>query len=234
MSGPEIEPSDQDERFRAVVLARMRGAHRIVRVIAGELGSYNFPELREEAHRLRGRNVTVRVYANEPEADVAASLRGAGVDLHLGRLRSFHHYLVLDDTEVVTSLKERTGVRTPTGSRRAVDGVGDRELAKAVARYQDFLVASADRLSAGGKLSVGQVLDLLDGDLAVGRRIPLGENILEVAGMPEPEAREFVAELRSRVRDELTVSGRPPGPMTETTMVNELCLRTATLMSGSP
>ncbi len=227
----EVEPSSQDVNFRREVLARLRSASSRVRVIAGELGSYvDYAELREAAHEAAARGASVTAYAHEPSSATLKSLAEANIEVTVGTLRSLHHYLEIDDDEVVTSLKDPSGRPTPAGSRRALVTRGDAELAQAIAVYDDFLTRA-------GRLRHGETRPLLDrlrelvGEVpALGRRVPLGENLLVLAGLDEEKARRFATEAREQVRQGLVDEHGTLGPLTETALVNEACLRTAYLL----
>jgi len=157
-------------------------------------------------------------------------LSGAGIRVTVGRLRSFHHYTVIDDIDVVTSLKDRTGVPTSTGSRRARVSLGNRELARAVVLYDDFLTRAAKSKSEKSGAPLSDLLDTLAESPLMARYIPLGENMLVLGGMAEEEARRFVREAKEKIDRSFAEGDLPVGPMTETALVNETCLRTATLL----
>jgi hypothetical protein len=199
-------------------------------VIAGELGAYNFPELREAAHALVGRGVRFAAYANEPSEQTRRALIRAGVDLSVGRLRSRHHYLVIDRLHVTTSVKERSGVPTPTGSRRAVMDRDDAALAGAITRYAEFLSSMAKTEEIVPRRDLMRLLDAVHDAPGIGRLVPLEENILVLAGKTDEEARAFGKEARDQIHQALSDEGSPPGPMTEQTLLNEMCLRTAALL----
>lgn len=229
MADQELPNSPEDARFRAAVLAQLQSAKSRIQVIAGELGSYRFPELRAAALERFRAGVRISAYANEPDPETLAELRSAGVDVTIGSLRSFHHYLLVDGSRVITSFKEEPGVPTPTGRRRAVAS-DDPELARAVGHYADFLVDQA-RSSAPPAANLARFLDVLQGDPAMGRLLPIGENLLELAGMNGAEAVRFVRELRSELRRVMTDGTGDLGPATESVLVNEACLRTASLLA---
>ncbi len=231
MSTIEVEPSSQDANFRREVVERLRGATSRVRVIAGELGSYaDDAELREAALEAATRGAKVTAYAHEPSSAALKGLSESGVGVTVGRLRSLHPYLEIDDDEVVTSWTIRSADATPGGSRRARVTRGDTELARAITVYDDFLT-EAGRLRTGGSRSLLDRLRELVGEVpALGRRVPLGENLLVLAGMDEEKARRFATGAEAQVRRGLADEHGALGPMTETALVNEACLRTAYLL----
>lgn len=230
MSPTEIPPAPEDRGFRDEVLRRIVSARQRVRVVAGELSAYAYPELQRAAHDAATREVRVTAYANDPTAEVLRSLQEAGVEVTVGRLRSFHHYLVIDDRVVLTSVKERTGQTTPTGSRLAVVSEEDPALVRAVVRYDEFLRRSAREHSARPRDTLNDLWRTMDEEPSLAYRVPLAENLLVLGGLTEQAARSFAREAREKVREALGEEGKPLGERTETALVNETALRTAVLL----
>jgi sugar-specific transcriptional regulator TrmB len=120
VSYERIESSPQDEKFRKAVKEAIDSGINEIVVIAGELGSYGFPELKQSAVQALSRGVRVRVYATEAApADVVNDIRELGGDIYIGKVRVKDHYLVIDRNTFIISEKEEVGQPSRIGTRRA-------------------------------------------------------------------------------------------------------------------
>jgi hypothetical protein len=227
MAGSKIPISDEDQFFRAQVLELLRSAHHHVVVISGELGSYDFPELREAAHAATERGVKIEVYANEPRREVVEHLRGAGAKVAIGDLRAWHHYMVVDDQMVIESLKYGRLGPTKTGTREGVRHGTDPSFAKAILTYLDFLEDVAGRVPTYQVLS--EFVREASAQQALVQRIPFAENVYSALGL---DSREALAQGKSSF-DAFDgalshIEGGPSAREFATLFANEVALATAT------
>jgi hypothetical protein len=186
VTATKIPQTDQDKTFREDVLDLIRNSRSSVQVIAGELGSYDFPELREAAHDAAARGVKIDVYANEPRPEVIAHLRNAGAHIVVGNLRAWHHYLVVDGKTVIVSLKHGHVGPTKTGTREGVLHRDDPSLASGVAAYLRFLEDASGRASPAEVLS--NFVREVGAHPTLARRIPFAENVFSLLGLDADEA----------------------------------------------
>ena len=103
----KIEQAPADETFRSRVKESVDAASREIMVISGELGAYEFPELKAAALRALARKVKVRLYAVRPPPDALQELRDAGAEFHLGTRYTDDHYLVIDKKTLIVSKKAK-------------------------------------------------------------------------------------------------------------------------------
>lgn len=135
-----IVPTPEDRQFRSIVKDLIDSAVSEIIIIAGELGSYGFPELREAVHRARERNVTVRVYATErAPVEIRDDMQKIGCDLNIGVTPVRDHYLVIDEQSYVVSRKTQVGP-TEVGTRHGGSYRRDPKAAKKIARFFDRLL----------------------------------------------------------------------------------------------
>jgi 23S rRNA-/tRNA-specific pseudouridylate synthase len=114
----KIERAPSDETFRNRVKESLDAASREIMVISGELGAYEFPELKEAALRALARKVKVRIYAVRPPPDAVQELRESGAEFHLGTRYTDDHYLVIDKKTLIVSKKEKAKKRPTTVGER--------------------------------------------------------------------------------------------------------------------
>jgi len=116
-----IEKSIDDRGFRRIVNEAINSAQREVVVIAGELGSYLFPELKEAVKQAVSRGVHVKVYATYAvPPSIYDEIRNIGGEIYLGERQVKDHYLVIDGKNCIISKKEQLGKPTKIGERWAI------------------------------------------------------------------------------------------------------------------
>lgn len=193
----EFTASPDDVEFRLELRRLLDQAKYTVSVIAGELGAYDFPEIREGVLDASRRGVALSFYANEPKFGTTRELRLAGASVSLGELRSRHHYFVSDHLHVIESLKEPTQRGTVPGTRQGFFRTDDPEFARAAETYFDFL-----RNSESGRHSAEAIESLLESARVqplLLRRIPVWQNALELAGESDATIQPSFAEARNRL-----------------------------------
>lgn len=142
MTFERIEASPNDAQFRKSVKSVIDSAKREIIVVAGELGSYGFPELKEAAIAALKRGVRVRVYATiAAPVDVIDEIRKLGGEIYIGQIRVKDHYLMADRKMLVVSEKEQVGKPTEIGTRKA-RVYDDPEKATEVVEFLDDLIRS--------------------------------------------------------------------------------------------
>ena len=93
-------------------------ARREIVIIAGELGSWLFPELKEATKQASKRGVDVRVYATHATPrSTYLEIRNMGAEIYLGRKPVKDHYLVIDSKTYIVSRKKGVGIPSKTGER---------------------------------------------------------------------------------------------------------------------
>lgn len=198
MTANKIPISEQDRLFRERVLSLLQSAKRSVEVISGELGAYDFPELRGAAQEAANRGVKIDVYATDPRPDVAGRLRSSGVHVIVGAVRAYDHFLAVDGETVIESVKGGRKTATKVGSRDSVLYTRDPSRAKAVSAYLKFLEgASWGRDPAQLILSF---VEELSGDPAALTDVPIAQNLLDLLGMPSTTVSAFMNEALERGR----------------------------------
>ena len=98
----KIRPSPTDEIFRKHVKELIDSAQKEILVIAGELGSYRFPDLKWAMRRALNRGVKIRIYATHPTQAVVNGLVGRGCEIFVGE-KIKDHYLIVDNKSWVRS-----------------------------------------------------------------------------------------------------------------------------------
>lgn len=112
----DIESTPNDVQFRRIVHETLRSAKKEIVVITGELGSYGYPELREDALDALARGITVRVFTSAmANPDFVSELSRAGAEVHTGGWIP-DHALIVDNCTTVMSFKDKTG-RSDPGTR---------------------------------------------------------------------------------------------------------------------
>jgi hypothetical protein len=192
----ELGRSPEDAQFIRAVLEVLGEVKSEAGVIAGELSAYDIPELREAAVNALKRGVDITVYANEPPKEATNEIRSLRGRLKVGSLKARHHYFIADGRHVIISRKVEDAGPTERGSRDPVVCRDEPALARAVQSYLTFLDDAATGVDPARV--IGDLLDASTRNPTIVREIPIGENVLTLAGLDAPEARLFVAELRSR------------------------------------
>jgi sugar-specific transcriptional regulator TrmB len=142
VSYERVGASPKDVEFRKVVKSVINSATREIVVVAGELGSYGFPELKEAAIAALKRGVRVRVYATTAApVDVIDEIRKLGGEIYIGQIRVKDHYLMADRRMLIVSEKEQVGKPTEIGTRTA-RVYDDPEKATEVVEFLDDLIRS--------------------------------------------------------------------------------------------
>ena len=141
MTFERIEVSPKDKSFRKIVKWAIDSARCEIIVVAGELGSYGFPELRQATIDALARGVRVRVYAtNAAPADVVTEIKRLGGEIYIGEIRVKDHYLVVDRETLVVSEKAEIGRPTDVGTRKARVYKNNPKWAQKILTFHDDLV----------------------------------------------------------------------------------------------
>lgn len=98
-----IKQSPLDEDFRRHTSELLSSAKKNILIIAGEVGSFKFFDLRMVAKKAHERGVRIRVYANQPSIGIINKLLTYGVELYLGEKKVRDHYLVVDGNSWIHS-----------------------------------------------------------------------------------------------------------------------------------
>jgi phosphatidylserine/phosphatidylglycerophosphate/cardiolipin synthase-like enzyme len=98
----EIERDPVDEVFRRYVRELINSAEKEILVIAGELGSYKFPDLKWAMRRACARGVKIRIYASNPSQGIVNGLLARGCEIYIGE-KAEDHYLIVDSKSMVHS-----------------------------------------------------------------------------------------------------------------------------------
>lgn len=168
-----VGKSANDDDFRQIVKAEIGSAKTEIVVIAGELGSYLFPELREAAIQAVNRGVHVKIYATHTvPSSVYEEISKIGGEIYLGERQVRDHYLVIDGQDCIISKKEDQGVPTKIGERLAIVYENDPSKSKKAKRlfnelvFLSFLEADKDRsLLSRVTYAVFQLLNPRFGDV---------------------------------------------------------------------
>ena len=91
----KIQRSPTDENFRKYVRELIDSAQKEILIIAGELGSYRFPDLKWAMKRARKRGVKIRIYASNPPQAIVNGLLANGCEIYVGK-QVKDHYLITD------------------------------------------------------------------------------------------------------------------------------------------
>lgn len=162
VSYERIEPSPRDEKFRKAVKEAIDSGINEIVVIAGELGSYGFPELKQSAVQALSRGVRVRVYATEAApADVVNEIRELGGDIYIGKVRVKDHYLVIDRNTFIISEKEEVGQPSKIGTRKARLYKNNPKDAKRIIAFFNDLIRSDFISRAKEKSRIMKIVDVI-------------------------------------------------------------------------
>jgi len=125
----KISPSPTDENFRKHVKELIDSAQKEILVIAGELGSYRFPDLKWAMNRALKRGVKIRIYASRPNQTIINGLLARGCQIYVGE-EIKDHYLIADAKSFIHSkphppiLGVREGeayINEPEETRKTID-----------------------------------------------------------------------------------------------------------------
>ena len=126
----DIPLSPLDRRFREEICRLLRLANEEIIVMAGELSSYDFLDLRDAFDTAVEKEVGVRVYASNPPIHTINRLVVKYVEVYVGETELEDHYTVVDRKHWAISKKhapysigERRGrvyLNDPQGARKIV------------------------------------------------------------------------------------------------------------------
>ena len=102
MASKTIKRDSTDENFRRDAAKLIDSAKEEVLVIAGEIGAYNFPDMKWAAERARKRGVSVKVYATNPPQQVVNGLLAKGIQVYRGPAMK-DHFLIIDSKSYIHS-----------------------------------------------------------------------------------------------------------------------------------
>jgi hypothetical protein len=170
-----IEASPKDIEFRKVVKSVIDMATQEIVVVAGELGSFGFPELKEAAMTALRRGVRVRVYATTAApVDVVDEIKKLGGEIYIGQIRVKDHYLMTDRLNVVVSEKEERGKPTVVGTRRAYV-LTDPQKASEIVQFFEDLVRSDFMNRAMKESRLSAAASIISGSFVPSYRKPVEE-----------------------------------------------------------
>jgi sugar-specific transcriptional regulator TrmB len=106
-----INPSPTDEIFRKQVKELIDSAQKEILVIAAELGSYRFPDLKWAMNRAIERAVKIRIYASHPNQATINGLLAQGCEIHIGK-EIKDHSLITDSESFVHSKPHRQSLES--------------------------------------------------------------------------------------------------------------------------
>ena len=110
----KFEESPTDEVFRKYVRDLIDSAKEEIFVIAGEVGSYRFLDLKLAAERASERGVKIHVYATHPPQEIVNGLLVRGCEVYVGE-EVEDHYIVADSNSWILSKSHPPG---KIGTRR--------------------------------------------------------------------------------------------------------------------
>lgn len=116
-----IEKSLFDEKFREECVRVIDSAKREIYIIAGELSSLKFDDMRNAVERASIRGVDIHMYATNhaPETFINYAV-SRGYELFIGEKGLETHYLLADGKNMVISKYKEVGKITIVGERRGV------------------------------------------------------------------------------------------------------------------
>lgn len=135
-----IGSSPTDEVFRKYVRELIDSAEEEILVIAGELGSYRFPDLKWAFKRASKRGIKIRIYASAPPQWIVNGLLSRGCEIYVGK-EVKGHYLIVDSESWVYSGPHPPGA---LGIRQGEAHIDEPEKAKKKVDYFNRLVSKAD------------------------------------------------------------------------------------------
>jgi hypothetical protein len=114
-----IKQSPFDNNFRQIVADHIRNAKKTIKIVTGEISSYNYYDLRNAAEDAAERGVKVDVYATSPDRDIINRLIHNGINVFTGEEIPKEHFMIIDNKKVIISYKERDlKIPTPMGDRK--------------------------------------------------------------------------------------------------------------------
>lgn len=137
-----IKPSPTDDDFRKCVQELIDSAEKEILVIAGELGSYRFPDLKWAIKRAIKRGVKIRVYATNPPQWIVNGLLSRKCEIYVGK-EVEDHYLIVDSKSWVYSRPHPRGV---LGVRQGEAHINEPEKArKKVERFNGLISKAKEK-----------------------------------------------------------------------------------------
>jgi len=142
-----VEKSLFDEKFRNTCTQMLNSAQKDVYIIAGELSSLKFYDMRTATEHAAKRGAKVHVYATEhtPEAfrNYAVS---QGYELFIGKEGLETHYLMVDGENMVISKYKTVGETTVVGERDADVIQSNKKEAKKILKEFERLTSKKDTI----------------------------------------------------------------------------------------
>jgi putative NIF3 family GTP cyclohydrolase 1 type 2 len=77
-----IKKSPFDNNFRQIVADHIRNAKKTIKIVTGEISSYNYYDLRNAAEDAAERGVKIDVYATSPDRDIINRLIHNGINVY--------------------------------------------------------------------------------------------------------------------------------------------------------
>jgi hypothetical protein len=113
-----IKRSPFDNEFRRIVTEHIRTANKNIKIVTGEISSYNYFDLRNAAEDAAERGIKIDVYATSPDRDIINRLVHNGINVYVGEQIPQNHFMVIDNKKVIISFKRRDRkIPTPMGDR---------------------------------------------------------------------------------------------------------------------
>ncbi len=120
MRNIEIPADPFDLKFREHIASEIRKAKKSIKIVTGEIGSYNYFDLRSAAEDAAKRGVDVHVYSVTPDRDITNRLIHNKINVYEGNQDPKEHFIIRDDKAVTISFKDEGRAKpTPMGERRA-------------------------------------------------------------------------------------------------------------------
>jgi sugar-specific transcriptional regulator TrmB len=102
-----------------MVAEHIRSAKRSIKIVTGEISSYNYYDLRNAAEEAADRGVKIDVYATSPDRDIINRLIHNGINVYTGQETPNEHFMIIDNKKVIISYKEKDRkIPTPMGDRK--------------------------------------------------------------------------------------------------------------------
>ncbi|MFY9300332.1 MAG: hypothetical protein WAO91_04000 [Candidatus Nitrosotenuis sp.] len=128
MLSKRIEQSLFDEKFRETCVKILDSARHEIYIIAGELGSLKFYDMREATEHAARRGVKVHVYATNRTPDTFRNYCvSRGYELFIGTVGLPTHYLLVDRENMVISMNKKPNEATKVGERVGEERHGDKQ-----------------------------------------------------------------------------------------------------------
>ncbi|QLH11236.1 hypothetical protein [Nitrosarchaeum sp. AC2] len=142
MTEYHIEKSLFDEKFREECVKMLDSARHDVYIIAGELGSLKFDDVRNATEDAARRGVKVHAYATGRTPKTFQNYCvSRGYELYIGKRGLDTHYLLVDDKNMVISINKDPDNITAVGTREADVKYGDHKKAKEIINVFSDLVS---------------------------------------------------------------------------------------------